>query len=1464
MRVESTSSARLAGLSPAQQALLEKRLRGRRDSGGGPRRIPRCDRAGPLPLSYGQQMLWFLDQFAPGTPLYNLPAALRLRGPLDRDALQRALTGIVVRHEALRTRLVAEAGAPVQVVGAVSEVDLPLGDLAGLPPVRREEELARRMREEAQRPFDLARDLMLRAALFRLAETEHVLLLTMHHTASDGWSLNVLFRELEVFYQAFVSRAAPVLPELPIQYVDFAVWQRASLRGETLERLLACWKRQLAGATGALELPVDRPEGRNPAPAWSCGGREGAVLDARLVGALKDLSRSEGVTLFVTLLAVFKTLLHRYSRQTDVLTGSPVAGRTHADTEGLIGFFVNTLVLRDDLSGNPSFRELLVRVRETALSALANQELPFEKLIEELRPARVPGRTPLVPVMFVLQHTPAQPFRFAGLEAAPMPVDSGAAKFDITLALQEEPRGLVAEIDYNRDLFDAATIRRMLGHFETLLGGVVADRQSRLNSLPLLTPGERRQLLVDWNRTETAFPRDKTIHELFAGQAARAPEAVAVVDGARRMTYRELDARAGELAQRLRELGVGPDVCVGVFLERSLEMIVAMLAALKAGGAYLPLDTVHPPERLAFMLADAAAPVLVTQRALSGTCAAFESKLSSLKRLFLDDLCSASGTRSPVAPRASFSPSARRAPRASDLAYVIYTSGSTGQPKGVAVPHRAVVRLVRNTDYAQLGPDDRVAQASNCSFDAATFEVWGALLNGGRLVIVPKDIVLSPRDYVEQLRRDGVTAMFITTALFNQMAREVPGAFRTLRHVLFGGEAADPRPVASVLRDRPPQRLLHVYGPTETTTFATWHEVRAIPEGARTIPIGRPIANTTLHVLDERHQPVPIGVPGELYIGGDGVARGYLNRPELTAERFVPAPFAADHARRRGGADQCEIRDPRSEIQGELPAPCVGGDEIGGDRGVLYKTGDLVRYLADGSIEFIGRLDNQVKIRGFRVEPAEIEAALSRHPAVSACAVVPHDDPRQGRRLVAYVVLAARSGRRAGADRLDLRDELPPPDVGGCGPQTPTAADGLRPFLQSRLPDYMVPSAFVTLDALPLSPNGKVDRRALPAPDGARPEFQKTHIAPRDHTERELAKVWEEVLGVRPVGVGDKFFDLGGHSLLAVQLVTRIENRLGKRLPVAAVFHRPTIGQMAPLLREGGTVSAAAESSIVEIQAGGARAPMFFVHGVGGGMFWGYANLARHLGSDQPVFAFKSRGLDGREELGTIEAMAAQYVAELRAFRPQGPYLLGGYCFGGDVAYEMALQLREQGVEAALLALMNCAPPNSSYTQPRLTPAWLAKFLRNLGGTVLSFLRWSRAHRREFVRWRWRSLKAALGRRLSRAGAQAAMPRADELVDLSACPDDQRALWDAHIRALARYRPRPFTGRVTLFRSRIHPLFCSFDERYGWGELAGDVSVRIVPGEHESILEEPNVASLAAQLRHCLDELDPHPQGGRT
>jgi amino acid adenylation domain-containing protein len=1036
--------------------------------------VPR-DGAG-LPLSFAQRRLWFLAQLEPGGFSYNVPFALRLEGPLDAAALQESLQELVRRHEVLRTTFAMSGGEPVQVIAPELPLSLARVDLSGLPAEEREPEAQRQLTAEAMRPFDLQQGPLLRVTLLRLAPEEHLLLLLLHHVVCDGWSMRVLMGELSALYGARSTGAPARLPELPLQYADFAHWQRGWMQGEVLEAQLAHWKQRLGNSPPALELPADR---LRPAVRTFRGAHLPVHLSPSLSHALEELSQREDLTLFMVLLAGFQLLLSRYSGQVDFTVGTPIAGRNRREVEGLIGFFVNTLVLRADLSGAPTCRELLARVRETCLDAYVHQDVPFEKLVDALHLERALSQNPLFQVMLVLQEGDSTPPTLPGLTSRGVDVEVSSALFDLTLVLRQSDEGLVGVLEYSLDLFEERTAARMMEHFQRLLEGIGAGPNQRLSELPLLSEEEKRRVLVEWNRTDAEYPRGELAHERVAEWARMRPDAVAVVGSGQTLTYGELDARANRLARHLRTRGVGPEVVVGLMVERSPELVLGMLAVMKAGGAFLPLEPSHPAERRAFMLEEAGVPVVLARRAERERLGGYAGGVVELEGGEWEEE-SAERVESGVGEE--------------NLAYVIYTSGSTGKPKGVGVRHAGLANLARWYHEAyDVKPEDRLSQVAAITFDAMVFEVWPALTAGASVHLATEETRVSPSELPRWWDAAGITLPFLPTPMAEAVLAETWAEGRRPRFLLTAGDVLH-RPAR---RDLGGMRLVNLYGPTEASVATTWCEVSLDDEGLP--PIGRPLSNVRTYVLDANGRPVPVGVVGELYIGGTSVARGYLRQPVLTAERFTPDPFSG----------------------------------VAGSR--LYRTGDLVRYRADGQLEFVGRIDQQVKIRGFRIELLEIEAVLGEHPAVAEGVVVVREDVPGSKRLVAYAV--ARQGE-------------------------PLDTAGVKDFLRQRLPEYMVPSALVTLPELPLTPNGKVDRRALPAP-GADLADAGNFVAPRNAIEEMLAGIWCELLRLERVSVEDDFFALGGHSMLGTQLLTRIHEELHARLSLRSLFEEPTVAGLA-------------------------------------------------------------------------------------------------------------------------------------------------------------------------------------------------------------------------------------------------------------------------------------------------------------
>ncbi len=1086
------STIAASGLKQQKRQLLELRL-----AGQGIRHanepVRKRDDPGRFPLSFAQQRIWFLDQLEPG-PQYNDPFHLRLEGPLDRRALQRALSEIARRHESLRACFDAVEGQPRQRILPPAEVALPVMDLTALGAAEREEQATRLAVEESRGAFDLSRGPLFRARLLCLHPAAHVLLLTFHHIAMDGWSRTMFLRELSVLYEAFAQGRPSPLPELSIQYADFAAWQQRQTQGEAWKQELSFWKKQLHGIPSLMEWPADFVR---PARQSQRGARQELRIGRALTDELAELSRREGCTLFMTLLAAFQTLAFRHTGQADVVIGCPIANRNRSELEELIGCFLNTLVLRTSFAGDPGFREMLQRAREAAMAAYAHQDLAYEKLVEELNPKRDPSYNPVFQTMFIFQNTPPPPREVAGLSLTPFEAHNGTAKFDLTLSISETADGLAGWIEYATDLFKRDTIVRLTAHFQRLLEEIVRDPRQRVARLPMLTADERRQF-SQWNDTRREFPFELCAHQLFEKQAAERPGAVAAEFGARRLSYRELDEHAERLASRLRSLGVKPEVPVGIYLERSLEMLVAVLGVLKAGGAFVPLDPMLPAERIGFVLEDSEAAVLITQPTLEKTVGDL-ARCNHETGLTRNIQGGVSGNLVLLSLRgnvqsASPSGAAWVRPQPENLAYVIYTSGSTGRPKGVQISHRAVVNAVESlrADLNITAADTWLA-VTTLSFDIAVLELLLPLSVGGRVVIAPSETVIDGGCLSEELERSAATVMQATPTTWRLMLASGWTGQPRLK-VLCGGEAW----TAELARALLPRcgSLWNMYGPTETTIWSAIQSIK--PEDD--VLIGRPIANTQFYVLDPHLQPVPAGVTGELFIGGEGLARGYWRRPELTAEKFVP-----DHLSGRPGAR-------------------------------LYKTGDLVRFREDGRIEFLGRTDHQVKIRGHRIETSEVEALLAAHPAIRECVVVAQLDASGENRLIAYIV--SRAGRVE-------------------------AVQEWRRYLMGKLPEYMIPAFFVPLLELPRTPNGKINRQELPKPKIAGAARVPGISAPMSPGETALAAIWREVLGVAEIGPDDNFFELGGHSLMVMQAIARIRRVFEVEFPLQTFFGEPCLATAA-------------------------------------------------------------------------------------------------------------------------------------------------------------------------------------------------------------------------------------------------------------------------------------------------------------
>lgn len=1312
-------------------------------------------RAMPLPLSYSQQRMWFIQQLAPEATAYNLLFVSRQKGSLKIPILRQVVDLLSRRHEAFRTTFAMTGAGLVQRVAPWQSPHLTEIDLRRLPKEQREGEARRISEEEGARPFDLEHGPLARISVVKLDHDDHVLVLNMHHIVGDQWSFGILGRDFAAYYNALCQNLPlPEMP-LPIQYADYAAWQRHCLTDQHLKDQEDYWLRQLRGLP-ILYLPTDSPR---PATQTFRGAHCAVELPETLIEKLTHFSSQRQATSFMTMLACFQLLLSRYSGQTDVAVGSPIANRTQMVLEQLIGTFVNILVFRTDVSGNPSFHELVERVKETALGAFANQDYPFDRLVDTLEVSRDPSMSPLVQVLFNMANAPIGDIQLWGLKWEPFEVDTRSAQFDLSLTVDLDVAKKVY-LTFNTDLFTRETAERFLSQFVTLLENTLSNPTSRLSELPMMSPGERVRLLEDWNRTASDYPHTQCFPELFEGQVQQTPDAIALSMEGRSLSYHSLNVRTNQLARVLRERGVGTQTVVGVCLERSFEMVVAFLAVMKAGGTYVPLDPDYPQDRIRFMVEDSGAPLVITTSTLSERFTG-----QACRTVLLDreegDLQQADHDLPPQAT-------------AEDLVYILYTSGSTGQPKGVEIRHRSLVNFLWSMKREPgCASRDVMLSVTTLSFDIAGLELYLPLLVGARVEIVSRAVAADGRRLRECIERVQPTLMQATPATWHLLL-DAGWSGNALLTALCGGEAL-PVDLARKLCKRT-KMLWNMYGPTETTIWSTIERVEA---DNQEMTIGRPIANTEIYILDDQLQPVPIGTPGELYIGGDGLARGYHRRPDMTADRFIPHPFSI-HPNAR-----------------------------------LYRTGDLARYRKDGKILHLGRMDYQVKIRGFRIELGEIESVLSRHPKLSQVVVIARESQHGLKQLIAYVVPVQGS---------------------------PTAAEELRSFLRSVLPDYMVPSHFVFLEQFPMTANRKVDRGALPPPDFEHRSGGSNYVQPRNGMEVQLTALWQQVLEVQEIGVHDNFFDLGGHSLKAAQLFFHLETVFGKQLPLATLFQAPTIAELAEVLTRANWTPP--WQSLVAIQPSGSATPIFMVPGVGGQVLV-FAKLAKLIGSEQPIYGLQARGLDGSEAPFTsVPEMASHYVRAIRQVQPEGPYLMAGVCTGGLIVYEMAQQLAAEGQTATIFMLDSWHP--DTYARHR---RWL--FGHVFMAAIIAGKIWTdlRAVVQLPLREWWATLK--------RKGQ---VLRSLFVQFLAGHIQDQdfqvQRLTKATLVAVARYRVRRATCRIiNVVASRNQIKEGIEDTRHCWHDLGNEDSCLLyLPAENSGrMFVSPHVEELAGYMRHHVE-----------
>jgi len=1362
-----TPEDRLAGLSPVKRALVERLLREKRQV---PRdtSIPRRSDRSAFVLSSAQLRLWFLHKWEPESPLYNSPLLLRLCGELDGAALQRALNALVVRHEVLRTVFDWAGDYPVQrpvepYIVELSRIQTADQNWASV---------------ESRRSFDFSDGIMLRAVLQEVCAQEHLLLLVVPHIASDGWSRRILMRDLCELYNTFSTDRESTLPPLPIQYGDYACWQQERLSSPEALEHLEYWKRQLSDMPVACSLFSDRPR---PAVQSYLGSRLQFHLPPSLCQALEHLGQQHGATLFMTLLTAFHTLIYRYTGQTDVIVGTPIAGRGRSELEDLIGCFINTLVIRTDLSDLPTFSDLLLRVRKTCLEAYDHQVLPFEKLVEELKPDRDPSRSPLVQVLFVLQNTPRREAVLNGLTLHAEEVDTGTSKFDLSFNLESDQEGIRGSVEFSSDLFDVSTIGRFIDSFQTLLESAVIAPESSIASIAILTDAERQRLLFDFNDTYRSYPKDVFVHQLFEEQVERSPDAIAVSYEAEVLTYAQLNARANQLAHHLCGLGVKPDTLVAICMDRSVDMVVGVVAVLKAGGAYVPLDPEYPADRLAFMLSDLQSPVLLTQ----------QRQISILPNHAGVTLCLDTDW-GVVAGESTDNP--QSVVTSDNLAYVIYTSGSTGRPKGAMNTHGALAnRIIWMQEEYGLNLEDKVLLKTPFTFDVSVWEFVWTLMTGARIVIARPGGHRDAAYLCGLIESEKITTLhFVPSMLQYFLAEAGHHDLSSIKRVICSGEA-----LSVGLKDQfyetvaaGTRACLHnLYGPTEAAIDVTYYCCDAKNE-LQTVPIGRPIANTQIYILNSSMEPVPIGAPGELYIAGVGLARGYLNRDDLTADKFIPNPIAVTPSSR------------------------------------LYKSGDLARYLPDGNIEFLGRIDHQVKIRGFRIELGEVESVLAEHEQIQEAVAIVREDSPGNPRLVVYII---------GEEGASLD------------------AQSLRVHVRAKLPEYMVPSAFVFLESLPVNSNGKLDRKALPEPDTSELSGVE-YSAPQDSFEERLCSIWAEVLKIDRVGVRDNFFDLGGHSLLAIRLLSLIGAEFGSVLSLAEIFGAPTVSAMAAVMRLRNQ-GKATWSPLVPLKSEGTRPPLFCAPVYGGSAFY-YRTLASYMGDDRPMYALEPIGLNGVDEPHkTIEEMAAYYITYVRSVQPIGPYSFCGLSLGGVIAYEMAQQLTAAGDRVEHLILFDTRSPGFSRVDGDGVSRKIHSLTERVRYQVQSPLQGLHALSNPRDRLCYAgSLAAKLGSRIAnRLRGQPWKPSYVHPNSLD-LPEFYGKVIKAEQHAKESYRPESYGGHVVLLSARVREPGQKADRALGWSRLVSNLEVVESPGNHFTMLEEPCVHVSAKHVRKVLDD----------
>jgi amino acid adenylation domain-containing protein len=1359
------------------------------------------------PATASQQEIWLGVQMSHEANLACLLSqSLRFKGLLNTHALQTAFQQLVARHEALRMTFSAD-GMVLSIAKKIEFVS-PIVDLSNLSRAEREIEIDRHQQQAVSQIFDLQHGPLFSTEIIKLSETEHLAILTVHHIICDGWSYGILIAELAQVYSALNTGTAIELE--PVEYLSEYAFleQEKSTSAETIATE-AYWIQKFTNLPPILDLPADYP--RPPIRTFD-SACEDYTLRADLVRDIKQLGVKNGCSLMTTFLAAFEVFLYKITGQTEFTVGVPTSGQTATGKYNLVGHCVNFLPLRSRIDPDCEFGAYLRLRNREILDDYDKQDFTFGSLLKKLAIPRNASRVPLISAVFNIDldsGSNGSQFDELTVEVSPNRSDFATFEFSINAVTATDGR-VQLNCQYNPKLFKVETIRRRLSEFDNLLTALTQTADRSISNLSLLNAKEENQLLVEWNQTQTNYPQT-CIHQLFEQQVELNSDAIALVLEREQLTYHELNQRANQLAHYLIKLGVKPEDLVGIAIERSLETIISILGILKAGGAYLPLDLASPPTRLAQILEDAQISILLTK----------QSTLTKLPPQPENRVICIDTEWAEIAKYDSTNPNLFS--QSNNLAYVMYTSGSTGVPKGVCIPHQGVVRLVKATNYVDFSPQQIFLHLAPLAFDASTFEIWGSLLNGAKLILFPGEN-LSLANIGETIRQHQITTLWLTAGLFHEMVDEQLENLQSVRQLIAGGDFLSVTRVQKVLATLKNCQVINGYGPTENTTFTCCHPIAKTDILLTSVPIGKPISNTQVYILDAHLQPVPIGVAGELHTGGDGLALGYLNRPDLTQARFIPNPFTKS--------------------------------------GKLYKTGDLARYLPDGSIEFLGRIDNQVKIRGFRVELGEIESVLAQHPSIRAVSVIDREDRVRDKRLVAYIVTDK------SADSID------------------NLSRELRAFLQSKLPDYLIPSAFVEIDILPLTLNGKVDRRALPAPEDSRQASRDTFVSPRDDLELQLTKIWERVLGIQPIGITDNFFDLGGNSLTAVRLFAEIAATFEKNLPLSMLFKAPTIGQLAAVIRQD--VAADIWSPLVEIKPGTAKSPLFCIHG-GGFNILVYRDLALQLDADLPVYGLQARGLDSQQPLAdSLEAMATDYINEIQRVQPVGPYLLAGLSNGGNIALEMAQQLHARGETVALVAMFDSYAPAGitllspvprflsslsyalKYSAPRsiskLRQAGVKQMAINLKTTIDRLFRAKTPTDEPAANLvppdrQPHSNENAIERNLNRVSNYILehspwsffSPSAQLQTSQASVAETLKEMERYYSKIYKTYAPQPYPGKITIFQAIEPPPGYQRDPYLGWGEIAqGGVEIYKIPGNHTSMMESP---ILPEQMNICLDRV---------